>query len=93
MYARLVRFNLGPGNRDVVQTLADDIAPKIAAMPGCHGVHVFTDDDGESGIFVLWDSAANANSAAPIIRPQLNKVIESNVQGEVDARLFEVLSK
>jgi quinol monooxygenase YgiN len=94
MYARLVRFSLGPGKRAVAQALADALAPKIAAMPGCEKVAVFGDDsDGQYGIFVLWDSEANANSAAQLIRPQLDRHLAGHVQGAPDARLFEVLSK
>jgi hypothetical protein len=94
MYARLLRFSLGPGKRAVAQSVADDMPPRIAAMPGCKGVTVFGDDsDGQYGIFVLWDSEADANAAAPLIRPQIDERISGHVQGEPEARLFEVLSK
>jgi heme-degrading monooxygenase HmoA len=94
MHARLVRFSLGTGKRAVAQALADDLAPKIATMPGCNGVTVFGDDsDGQYGIFVLWDSEASANAAAAVIRPQLDQHLSGRVQGPPDARLFEVLSK
>ena len=94
MYARLLRFSLGPGKRAVAQSVADDIAPRIAAMPGCQGVTVFGDDsDGQYGLFVLWGSQADANAAAPVIRPQIDERIAGHVQGEPEARLFEVLSK
>lgn len=94
MYARLVRFSLGPGKRAVAQGLADDIAPKISALPGCRSVSVFANEsDGECGVFVLWESEAAANAAAPQIRPLLDQHIAGHVQGATDARLFEVLSK
>jgi len=94
MYARLVRFSFGPGKRAVAQALADDLSPQIAAMPGCRGVTVFADDsDGQCGVFVLWDSEANANAAAQVIRPKLDQHIAGHVQAAPDARLFEVLSK
>lgn len=61
-------------------------------MPGCNGVTVFGDDkDGEFGIFVLWQSEANANAAAGVIRPKLDKHIAGHIQGTPDARLFEVI--
>ena len=94
MYARLVRFSLGPGKRDVAQKLADDLSPQIAAMPGCKSVTVFGDEsDGQCGIFVLWDSEANANAAAQVIRPQLEQHLAGHAQVAPEARLFEVLSK
>ena len=94
MYARLVRFSFGPGKHAAAQALADDLAPRIAAQPGCHAVTVFGDDsDGQYGIFVLWDSQANADAAAQVIRPQLQAHLVGNVQGPPEARLFEVLSQ
>ncbi len=93
MYARLVRFSLGTGRRGVVQAIADDLAPKIAVRPGCGGVTVFGDDsDGEYGIFVLWESQADAAAAAAIIRPVLDKHLSGNVQAPPEARLYEVIS-
>ena len=94
MYARLVRFSLAPGKRAVAQAVADDLTPRIAALPVCKSVTVFGDDsDGQYGIFVLWESEANANAASGVIRPQLDQHIAGHVQGSTDARLFEVLSK
>ncbi len=94
MFARLVRFSFGPGKRAVAQAIADDLAPLIAAQPGCGGVTVFGDDsDGQYGIFVLWDSQGNADAAAPLIRPKLDQHLSGHVQGSTEARLFEVISK
>ncbi len=93
MYARLVRFTFGPGKRAAAQAIADNLAPLIASQSGCQGVTVFGDDsDGQYGIFVLWDSQANAEAAAQVIRPKLNENLAGNVQGPPDTRLFEVIS-
>ena len=94
MYARLVRFSFGPGKRAEAQAIADDLAPLIAGQPGCASVTVFGDDnDGQYGIFVLWDSQANAEAAAKLVRPQLDEHLAGNVQGAPETHLFEVLSK
>ena len=94
MYARLVRFSLVPGKRGVAQAVADDVAPVIAAQPGCKGVTVFGDDsDGQYGLFVLWDSEADANAAVAVIRPKLDAHLAGSLQGALEHRLFEVLSK
>ena len=93
MFARLVRFTFGPGQRDAAQKIADDLTPLIAEQPGCAGVTVFGDDgDGQYGIFVLWDSRANAEAAAQVIRPQLDQHLAPKVQSPPETRLFEVLS-
>ena len=94
MYARLVRFSLGPGKRAVAQALAHEISPFIESQPGCQGVTVFGDDsDGQYGIFVLWDSEANANAAAQLVRPKLDQHLAGQAQGPPEARLFEVISR
>ena len=93
MFVRLLRFSFGPGKGAQAQAIADNIAPAIAAQPGCKSVTVFGDDcDGEYGIFVLWNSEDEANAAAQVIRPQLNEHFAGHVQSEPDARLFKVLS-
>jgi quinol monooxygenase YgiN len=92
VYARLVRFSFGPGKRGAAQAIADELAPQIASQAGCEGVTVFGDDsDGQYGIFVLWDSEEHAETAAVVIRPQLNEHLSGNVQGPPETRLFEVI--
>lgn len=49
------------------------------------------DSDGAYGIFVLWDSAEHAHTAAGIVRPKLDEHFAGNVTGTPEARLFEVL--
>jgi hypothetical protein len=56
-------------------------------------VTVFGDDrDRECGIFVLWQSEANAEAAARVIRPQLDHHLAGHVQGPPETRPFEVRS-
>ncbi len=94
MYARLVRFSFVDGKQAAAQAIADDLAPLIAAQPGCEGVTVFGDDnDGEYGLFVLWNSEEHANAAAQVIRPKLEEHLAGNIKAPPDARLFNVISK
>ncbi|MFV2062137.1 MAG: putative quinol monooxygenase [Chloroflexota bacterium] len=93
MFVRLVRFSLEPGHGAVAQALADDLAPRIGALSGCSGVHVFGDEsDGEYGLFVLWESQASADAAAGVIGPQLTAHLEGHVRAAPDIRLFKLLS-
>src|SRR5437016_5133162 len=93
MHARLVRFSLPPENASAARSLADDLPGRIAALPGCRSVTVFGDEeDGEYGIFVLWDSDVEANAAALGIAPQLKGHLEGNVRGAPEMRLFPVLA-
>jgi quinol monooxygenase YgiN len=94
MFARLVRFSLGPGKQTVAQALANDLVPAISELPGCRSAVVFADaGDGECGIFVLWDSQENADAAAGKIRPRLDEHLRGHLQSPPDARLFEVLAQ
>ncbi len=93
MYTRLVRFCLGSGNGDKAQQLADELVPLIAEQPGCQAVTVFADEsDGECGVYVLWDTEANANAAAAVVRPKLNEHLAGHISAPPDARLFKVMS-
>ncbi len=49
------------------------------------------DSDGVYGIFVLWDSAEHANTAAGIVRPKPDEHFAGNLTSPPEARLFEVL--
>ncbi len=94
MFARLLRFSFGPGKGAEAQAIADEIAPLIASQPGCESVTVFGEEaDGDYGIFVLWDSAEHANTAAGIVRSKLDEHFAGNVTSAPEARLFKVLSR
>ena len=93
MHARLVRFSLPPEKASVARSMADDLPARIAALPGCRSVTVFGDDqEGQYGIFVLWDSDVEANAAALVIRPHLQGHLQGNVRGAPEMRLFPVLA-
>jgi heme-degrading monooxygenase HmoA len=93
MYARLVRFACNPGEEAAAHALAKDVLPLIAGQPGCESVTVFGDDnDGEFGLFVLWDSQPNADAASAVVRPKLDEHLAGHLKAPPDARLFEVLS-
>ena len=92
-YARLVRFTCGPGDEAPARSLADDLAPLIKEQPGCEGVVVFGDANGEGGVFVLWDSQEHADSAAKVIRPKLDQHLSGHVTAPPEARLFPVLAR
>jgi hypothetical protein len=94
MYARLVRFTLAREKRTDAQGIADEIAPQIRVQPCCTSATVFGDDsDGQYGLFVLWDSPANAKAAAQVIGPKLEARLAGNLHGDLDVRLCEVLSR
>jgi hypothetical protein len=93
MYARLVKFTVSPNKQDVAQSIGDDIVPLIAAQPGFRSVAVFGDAaDGEYGLFVVWDSADEANAAARVVGPRLEGHLAGSLQRPLDHHLFNVLT-
>ena len=92
MFARLVRFSLDSVGEAKAQELADELGPLIAIQPGCEAVTIFGNDgDGEYGIYVLWDSQENADTAAALVRPRLNEHLAGKVKAPPDTRLFQVI--
>ena len=94
MYARLVRFNLGPGARTAAEEIAGRVVPAIEAQKGLKGVTFFGEDnEGEYGLFVLWDSREDAETAAVAVGPQLQGALSGVVKAPPDIRLFEVIEQ
>ncbi len=92
MFARLVSFKLGPGQRQAAETLAADLGPLIRSQPGCSSATFFGDDtDGEYGLFVLWETQAHAEAAAAIVSPRLEQHLAGNVTETPSRRLFAVI--
>ena len=92
MYARLVRFSLGPRSEAKAHELAGELGPLICAQPGCRETTIFGDHgDGQYGIYVLWDTQENADTAAGVVRPRLNEYLAGNATAPPETRLFEVL--
>ena len=70
-YVRLVRFSFEPGKHAAVKDLANALLPTIKAQPGCNGATFFGDaSEGKYGLYVLWESQANADAASAVHRSQ-----------------------
>ncbi len=92
MYARLVRFTFGPGKHAQAESLARTLVPAIRARQGCNSVTFFGDaTDGEYGLYALWESKEDAESAASVIGPILQQGLAGNAQGPPVIRLFDVI--
>lgn len=92
MFARLVTFSFGPGQQQAAETLAAELGPLIRSQPGCSSATFFGDGaDGEYGIFVLWDTPAQAAAAAAVVSPRLEQHLAGTVKGQPSRRLFEVI--
>ena len=91
-FARLVYYNLGPGQRSAAEALTKELGPLIRSQNGCANVTFFGDDaDGQYGIFVLWDTQAHADDAAAVVAPRLERHLAGKVKAAPTRRLFEVM--
>ena len=92
MYARLVNFGLRNGKASVATDLARDLVPAIRQQTGCQAATCF--DDSESGqyyLYVLWSSEEEANAAARIIAPRLERHLAGNTLAPPERHLYPVI--
>jgi len=68
MYARLVIFKLGSGERSTIQALLEEFAPLYRAQTGFKELYVLGDEvSGEYGSFSVWESKDDAEGANAVI--------------------------
>lgn len=91
MYARLAILNLGPGQRETAEKVADEINALAKSLKGFKGITFFLDESaGEYGGLSLWESKADADASAEQINPRIGEMVGSQLKGEPTRRLFEV---
>ncbi|MEE8194136.1 MAG: hypothetical protein V3T73_01370 [Dehalococcoidales bacterium] len=93
MYARLLLFTLGPGNRSTAEKLVEQFAPVLKARKGFQSATFFGDDTtGEYGTFVLWASKEDAEAAREAVFPQLEKALSGMLKAApIPHPLYEVM--
>jgi hypothetical protein len=92
MYARLVSFALRSGKESVAADLARDLVPAIRDQPGCRAVTCFGDPaSGRYYLYVLWSSAEEANAAAGVMAPRLERYLSGNTVAPPERHLYPVL--
>jgi hypothetical protein len=92
MYARLVIFKVGPGNRSTIESLVDEFEHLYRLQPGFKQVFIVGDEArGEYGSFSIWESKKDADAANAVIAPQLQQALSGLLQGPPDRWFFEVL--
>jgi quinol monooxygenase YgiN len=92
MYARLVHFALQDGKESVATDLAGELVPAIQQQPGCQAVSCFGDpDSGQYYLYVLWCSEEEANAAARVISPKLERHLAGNVVAPPERNLYPVI--
>ncbi len=92
MYARLVSFTLHNGNESVAAELARDLVPDVSRLPGCQAASCFGDaQSGQYYIYVLWASEEQANAAAAIMAPRLDRYLAGHTVAPPERKLYPVI--
>ena len=90
-YARLITFNLGPGNRALGEAIADQFAPAIRSMSGFEQLSFFVDEaSGEYGSLSIWASQEEAAAASALSMPRLQQALEGKLTAPPVIKEFEV---
>jgi heme-degrading monooxygenase HmoA len=91
MFAHLVLFKIGTGNRKTAEEMADKFAGIYAECPNCKQVTFLGDDEnGEYGSISLWDSEAALAAYQEQAGPQLGAALQDVALGPPAIRKFEV---
>jgi quinol monooxygenase YgiN len=92
MYARLVIFKVGPGERSTIEGLVNEFDALYRAQKGFRHVFILGDEaSGEYGSFSVWESKEDADAANAVIAPQLQQALTGLLQSPPERWLFEVL--
>lgn len=91
MFAHLVLFKVGTGQRQAAEEMADKFASIYATCPNCTQVTFLGDEDsGEYGSISLWDSETALAAYQQQAGPQLAAALQDFAQGPPIIRRFEV---
>jgi heme-degrading monooxygenase HmoA len=91
MFAHLVLFKIGTGNRKTAEEMADKFARIYAGCPNCKQVTFLGDDaNREYGSMSLWDSEAALAAYQKQSGPQLAAALQDVALGPPTIRKFEV---
>lgn len=91
MYARLVMFKLGTGQRAFAEGMA---AQFLKAMQGLSGFKqaIYLNDEsiGEYGVLSLWESKKEAEEAGTALAPGFQQALQGKIQEPPSIRVLEV---
>ncbi len=91
MYARLIIMNVGPGQREFSEGLADKIAPAMRSLNGFKSATFMGDfETGEIGGMSVWETKEDAEAAGEAMGAMLREIVGDKLKGPPDAKVLEV---
>ena len=92
MYARTVMFTLGPGTRNTVEIVKDQIAQALKSRKGLVKVYFVGDDEtGKYGAVVFWKTKEDGETAFRDVNPTLAKALGGLLEGPPQSDYFKVM--
>ncbi|MCB1753574.1 MAG: hypothetical protein KDI74_17830, partial [Gammaproteobacteria bacterium] len=72
MYARYFRFKTPAENREIIERMADGIYGYTRSLKGfVSATYTVSEDETEYGSFTIWETRADAETAAAAIRERV----------------------
>ena len=91
MYAQLSIIKLGGGMRSTAEKIADQSLPTLKMLKGFKSVTFFGDVElGEYGSFTLWETKEDAEAAAAVMRPKVEKAVSGIAKAPPTRQFYEV---
>ena len=91
MYARITTFSMGPGTRELAESLAETLSQRYKSTPGLKSITFIANwDTGEYGSFQVWESVAAADAALPGIRANLEELAAGKIKGMPVRSTYEI---
>jgi hypothetical protein len=92
MYARLIKFTMGPGTRETADGMIGRFSDALAAFPGLVKVYFMADyETGTYATLAIWETKAHGEAAFQTIHPKLREALQGLVEEVPYQQLFEVV--
>lgn len=91
MYARLVMFKIGTGQRAFAESMAAQFLKTMQELSGFkQAIYIGDETVGEYGVLSLWESKEAAESAGAVLAPGFHQALQGKVQEPPSIRVLEV---
>ncbi len=91
MYARLNLMNVGPGQREFSEGLADKVDPVMRSLKGFKSSTFMGDfETGEIGGVSIWETKEDADAAGEAMGAFLREAVGDKLKGPPDIKVLEV---
>lgn len=92
MYARLVRFKMGPGTQETADMLREKFSQALKAAPGLETAYFMADyESGTISTLALWKTKEAGEAAFQSINPKLQDALQGLVEEKPLSEFYKVV--